>query len=162
MLALVVQLKGTFHTRIFLWNLLSSYSSEFLLMPGSERLYSKLLSQILGKHLRIRRPLRVLCRLGFQKKIENVQEKNQCRSPASVSLPCDFIKTGLHYWYFQRNVATFFAICICLVSQIIITLIGLHKDRCLSVITEVRYVTAVRTMVKSHKGNRILCQKMFW
>ena len=135
MLNLVVQLKGTFHTRIFWGNLLSNYSSEFLLMPGSERLYSKLLYQILGKHLRIRRPFRVLCRLGFlKKKNENVQEKSQCRSPASVPLPGDFIKTGLHYWCFLRNVATFFAICICLVSQIIIALIGLHKGSCLSLI----------------------------
>ena len=37
----------------------------------------------------------------------------------------DFIKTDLHHRYFPRNCPTFFAIFICLVSQIITVLRGL-------------------------------------
>ena len=55
----------------------------------------------------------------FSEKIENVQEKYQCWSP-SVMLTCDFIKTG-----------------VCLLSQIIIFLIGLRRGNCPSVIGEI-------------------------
>ena len=43
---------------------------------------------------------------GRSEKVENVQEK--CRNPASVTLTCDFIITGLHHAHFLRNVPSFF------------------------------------------------------
>ena len=85
---------------------------------------AKFLYQILGKH---HNP-RVVYRLGFLKKIENVQRKCQCRCPASVMLPCHFIKAELDHGYFSRGIPTFFGIFICLMShQIIIVLIGCAK-----------------------------------
>ena len=90
------------------------------------------------KRLEIRtRQFRVLHRLGFlKKKNDNLHEKYQFWSPASVIILCDFIKTGLHHGYFPRNVPTFFGVFVCLVSQIIIVLIGL-KGNCVSAIGEI-------------------------
>ena len=73
----------------------------------------------------------------FSEKIENFEEKYQRWGPASVILPCDFIKKGLRHGYFPRNISTFFGTFICLVSQKNIILIELRKGNCLSVIGEI-------------------------
>ena len=43
-----------------------------------------------------------------EQKVKKIRGKCQCRSPALMTLPCDFIKTGLHHGYFPRNVPVLF------------------------------------------------------
>ena len=127
-------LNGTFPTHFFPVNFSSNCCSGFLIVAGSKILYSK------ASLSNTRKESQSPCALqtGFSGKIENVQGKCQCRCPASVMLPLDFIKPGLHHGYFSTNVPTFFGIFIWLVTrQIIIALIGLCKGNCRSVIEEI-------------------------
>ena len=111
----------------FSGNYQSNYSSGFLFVAGSEKLYSE------ASLLNARKASQLRCALqtGFSEKIENVQGKCQHWCSVSVMLPYGFIKTGLYYEYFLRNVPTFFGIFICLAShQIIIVLIRFRKGNC--------------------------------
>ena len=40
--------------------------------------------------------------------IGKAQGEPLCRNPVLETLPCNFIKTGLHCWHLSRNVPTFF------------------------------------------------------
>ena len=62
----------------------------------------------------------------------NFQENCQYWRPASVMLPCEFMKTILEHGNLPRNVSIIFGIFICLVSQIIIVLIGQRQANYLS------------------------------
>ena len=42
-------------------------------------------------------------------KYGNAQREHLCRSPVLETLPCNFIKTGFHHWYFPKNVPTIFS-----------------------------------------------------
>ena len=104
-------------------------------MAGSERLYTKkVFYQILGKRLKTRRrQFRVLCRLDFLKK-KKVFKKMSMLETCSRNVAREFMIAKLHHGSFPRNVATVVAIFICLVSQIIMGLIGLCQGNCLGVI----------------------------
>ena len=126
-------LNGALFTHFSYANFQSKCYSRFLFVAGSERLYSKATLSYTRKALQFPRALQT----GFSEKIENVPVKYSCRCSASVMLPCNFIKTGLHHGYFLRNTPSFFGIAIWLVSQIIIVLIGLRKGNFRSVIREI-------------------------
>ena len=118
----------------FSGNYQSNYSSGFLFVAGSEKLYSE------ASLLNARKASQLRCALqtGFSEKIENVQGKCQYRCPVSVMLPYGLIKTGLYHGYFSRNAPTFFRIFICLARhQIIIILIRLRKGNCHCAIGEI-------------------------
>ena len=93
---LATLLKRNFPYALFYVNFHSNRSSLFLLVAGSERVYRK------ASLSNTRKASQFLCALqaGFSKKIENVQEKCQCRCPVSLMLACNFIKTGLHHGCF--------------------------------------------------------------
>ena len=120
---------------LFSSNYQSNYSSGFLLIAGSEILYSKV------SLLNARKAPQLWCALQTrfsEKKNENVQGKCQYQCLVSVVLPYGFIKTGLYHGYFSTNVPNFFGIFICLAShQIIIVLIRLRKGNCYCVIQEI-------------------------
>ena len=134
LLALVGRFANLLRWNFFSGNYQSNYSSGFLLVAGSEILYSEASLFSARKASQFRHAPQT----GFSEKIENVQGKCQYRCPVSVMLPYGFIKTGLYHGYFSRNVPTFFGIFICLVShQIIIVLIRLRKGNCHCVIEEI-------------------------
>ena len=141
LLALVTQhaalLKGNFPYAFFFWEFPGNCSSKFLLVAGSELAHSK--ASLSNTRKASQDQIKIIpcnAQTGFSENVGNVQEKEKYLSPASVVLPCDFIIIGLHHGYFSRNIPTFFGIFICLLSQIIIVLIGMLKGNYRSVIGE--------------------------
>lgn len=67
-------------------------------------LHRKTFYQTIGRHLKVRRYLLVLYRMGVLK-LKRLQENNYARV---LLLICGFIKTGYHHEHFPKNVRAFF------------------------------------------------------
>ena len=77
----------------------SNYSFVFLGVADFERLHRKASKD--QKEI-------LVCALQYScSKLGKAQGERLLRSPVLESLPCNFIKTGLHRWHFPRNVPTF-------------------------------------------------------
>ena len=115
--------------------------SEFLIVGGSETLHKKGFLSNTRKALQIRRKqFRVLCRLDLPTK-----KWIFCRKmPCFRNVTHEFMTARLHRGNLLKKVSTVFGIFICLVSQIIIVLLGLRLSSCLS-------VTVLKILVKCHK-----------
>ena len=134
--------------------------SEFLIVGGSETLHKKGFLSNTRKALQIRiKQFRVLCRLDLPTK-----KWIFCRKmPCFRNVTHEFMTTRLHRGNLLKKVSTVFGIFICLVSQIIIVLLGLRLSSCLS-------VTVLKILVKCHKclkENEFLpkycsSKKLFW
>ena len=125
-------------------------------MVSSERLHSKAFLLKTKKVFKHQKEI-LACRF----KIGNTQGQSSCRSPILQTLPCNYIKSGLHHWHFAWNCPTFQrnyftevpvndwleSALICLVCQIIIAW-GEEMLKC----NRRSAVIAFRILLKSHKG----------
>ena len=132
-----------------------------LWVASSERLHSK--ASLLKTRKASKNQKEILaCTLGNDcSKTGKAQRERLCRSPVLEMLPCNFIKTGFHGWYFLKNVPTFSAkllhkihmnywlerVFICLVRQIIIASAG-QLSKCNKRST----VNTFTILVKFHKS----------
>ena len=147
LLALVGQfadlLRWNFPYALFSGSIQSNISLLFLIVAGSEILYSKAFLSNTRKGSQSLFSLQT----WFRENIENVQGKCQCRCCTSVMW---LYQIRTPPWIFFNKCSYLFwdlyLIFIC--HQIIIVLIGLHSGSCRSVIGEIT-VTALRTPVKS-------------
>ena len=108
--ALAIELAALLHRSfpctLFSRNFQNNCSSELLWVAGFERLHSE---TSLSKTRTTSKNQNKRYTYALQK-VEHVCLQNfftECRSPALIILPCDFINTGLHHRHFSSNVPTF-------------------------------------------------------
>ena len=89
-------------------NFQSNCSSELLWMAGFKKVRKKVSPSNTRKTFKNKKKCsNMFYRMDrLNKRLKKIRAK--CRSPVSITLPYDFIKTGLHRRYFPRNVPILF------------------------------------------------------
>ena len=100
--------KKEFPMNHFSGKFLSNCSFVLLSVASSERLHSKT-SLLETREASKEQKEKLACAPQNDcSKIGKPQRESLRRGSVLETLPCNFIKTGLHHWYFLRNVPTFF------------------------------------------------------
>ena len=127
--------KGTFPTPFCSDNFQSNCSSKLLLVAGSERIDGRGSLSSTRKASQYQETIYLQTR--FWENIEKVQEKYQCRESCFTNLTLWFYQNMTSQSMFSEEWSNFGGVFICLLSLIIIDLIGLYRSNCLNVVREI-------------------------